>query len=201
MSGKNERLGDFKRRFVEKAHSLGKRKTVVGAGSVGRVGGDEHRKVGDTWTDSEGNEWEQKQGYRLKKGGVAVGLFARTCKSCKKPCTTSYDVDTWKRQSKCYHCQIEFELDLKGMRIGENGNKWNFWVKLQHLNEWMAMDKLSDEIIEEKSKEDDKKIWDHTMANMLANNEIAQTMEKNKKLTGGRAANKLTGDKHSPFND
>ena len=28
---------------------------------------EEHRKVGDKWIDSDGYEWEQKEGFRVKK--------------------------------------------------------------------------------------------------------------------------------------
>ena len=38
---------------------------------------EEHRKVGDKWTDSDGNKWEQKEGYRYKIPSMpSVGMFS-----------------------------------------------------------------------------------------------------------------------------
>ena len=69
------------------------RKIVVGDASVGR--GDTHREVGEKWTDSEGYEWEQKQGYRMKISKTpSIGMFPHQCKDCKKNCTTSFDKET-----------------------------------------------------------------------------------------------------------
>ena len=42
---------------------------------------------------------------------------------------------------RCYHCQLNFEVDLQSKKIGENGNKWQFWVKLEQLKRWIDMDK------------------------------------------------------------
>ena len=35
------------------------------------------------------------------------------CKDCSKPCTKSFDVDTYNRMDRCYNCQVQFEEDLK----------------------------------------------------------------------------------------
>ena len=78
----------------------------------------EHRKVGDKWTDSEGYEWEQKDGYQVKKGGSmpAVGMFNHQCRDCGKNCSPKmakpWDRDTFKADGRCYHCQLNYELDL-----------------------------------------------------------------------------------------
>ena len=85
------------------------------------------RKVGDKWTDSDGYEWEQKDGYKSKITKINVGIFSKVCNDCEKPCLKSFDKDTYNRMERCYSCQTTFELDLKFMRIGKNGNKW------QHL--------------------------------------------------------------------
>ena len=86
-----------------------------------------NREVGEKWTDSDGNEWEQMNGYRSKINRTPnVGMFSRRCKSCRKPCTKKFDVSTHNRMDRCYNCQMKFELDLKFMRVGENGNKCFF---------------------------------------------------------------------------
>ena len=39
------------------------------------------RQVGDKWTDSDGVEWEQKNGYKYKIPTMpSVGLFSKQCK-------------------------------------------------------------------------------------------------------------------------
>ena len=147
-----------------------------------------HRKVGDKWTDSDGVEWEQKQGYRMKLSKMpAVGMFDKVCKDCDSPCTTSYDKDTWKRMSRCYKCQVQFELDLQLLpenRIGENGNKWQFWVKLQALKRWEALDQEVEHYMQQKFDENDR-MFDKSVANAIANADVADKIKVNKKLTGG----------------
>ena len=115
------------------------------------------RKVGDKWTDSDGVEWEQRDGYRSKVSKVNVGMFSKQCKDCSKPCTKSFDVDTYGRMDRCYKCQTTFELDLKyesKNRIGKSGNKWQFWVKLQQLMRWDAIDEEIEQFMMNKFEKD-----------------------------------------------
>ena len=54
-----------------------------------QVGGysksDEKREVGDKWTDSDGNEWEQKDGYRTKNtSNIKHHSWDEKCSGCKK---------------------------------------------------------------------------------------------------------------------
>ena len=37
---------------------------------------EKHREVGDKWTDSEGYEWEQKEGFRVKSGGNMISSLS-----------------------------------------------------------------------------------------------------------------------------
>ena len=49
---------------------------------------EETRKVGDKWTDSDGYEWEQKNGFQVKSGNApAVGLFSKQFPDCKTICS------------------------------------------------------------------------------------------------------------------
>ena len=77
---------------------------------VGYSSQDEHRKVGDKWVDSEGYEWEQHNGYKVKNSSMpAKGMFDKVCKDCYSPCTKSFDKDTHIRMGRCYKCQVHFE--------------------------------------------------------------------------------------------
>ena len=150
-----------------------------------------HRKVGDKWVDSEGIPWEQKEGYRLK-GRLATSprrhySHDMKCKGCKQTCTTSYDKDTYKRMSRCYNCQVQFELDLQYLpenKIGENGNKWQFWLKLQALKRWEFIDNEANAMMMQKFDEDGR-LFDESVANAIANANVGDKIKFNKKITGG----------------
>ena len=127
------------------------------------------RKVGDVWTDDEGIKWEQRKGYKIKISGLpGVGVLGDQCKDCKKGIQKKgIHRDTYNRMGRCYYCQINFEIDLKSMKIGDNGNKWQFWVKLQQLMRWTDIDKEAEDIINEMSEQINP--FDKSVANALAN--------------------------------
>ena len=142
------------------------------------------RKVGDKWTDSDGKEWIQRDGYyESVKSTPNVGMFPHQCNDCKKNCDSlQVDKDTYKRYSRCYHCQLNWELDMKSFknRIGKNGNKWQFWVRLQELNRWIAGRKELEAWIDEQHELNKKKVYDMSVANAMANENVSMEINKNK---------------------
>ena len=139
------------------------------------------RDIGERWFDADGIEWEQRNGYVMKNpDGVKVG-FGDNCSVCGDLIKKGRDRDTYNRMKRCFGCQIDFEIDLKSMKIGNQGlNKWHFWVRLQEMNRW-------DSIIEEFEQwqlEIKEKNHTNIVDNALANNNIKQTIEENKRLTG-----------------
>jgi len=140
------------------------------------------RKVGDKWTDSEGDQWEQKNGYRSKISKLpGIGIIPHQCKDCNKNCDLQKrHKDTWMRMGRCFHCQLNFELDLKDMRIGHNGNKWQFWVKLQMLKRWETIDQEVQHLVFHNSE---VKHNDKALLNALANENQRETREKIKSNT------------------
>tara|TARA_B100001564_G_C20496843_1_gene604337 strand:+ start:325 stop:873 length:549 start_codon:yes stop_codon:yes gene_type:complete len=147
---------------------------------------EKHRSIGDTWTDSEGYEWEQKDGYQVKKGNTpAVGMFHQQCKDCDTNCSTEKrHKHTWVRYKRCYHCQMNFEIDLKTKRIGNSSNKWVFWVRLQNLKNMDAIEQEMVQWLEEKNKIEnlEDKPFDMSVANALANSNVDTSMKVNKRL-------------------
>ena len=139
------------------------------------------RKVGDTWTDEEGIKWEQKKGYKIKISKLPnVGVLGDQCKVCNKSIPKKgVHRDTYNRMSRCYHCQINFEVDLKSKKIGNKGTKWDFWVKLEQLKRWNDMDKEALEMITEMSEQDNP--FDLSVANAIAN----ENRKQFKKDAGG----------------
>ena len=134
---------------------------------VGYTPDEPRREVGDKWTDSDGNEWERRKGYNMKLNRLPkVGIFRYQCKACKKNCVKRIDIDTFKRMDRCYHCQINFEVDLKASKIGENNNKHYFWVKLMMLRRWKSIDKEIEDAVFHNS---DVKYNDKKLLNSLAN--------------------------------
>ena len=126
------------------------------------------RKIGEIWEDSEGIRWEQKKGYKIKVSKLpGVGIFGNQCSNCDKRITRGVHRDTYNRMGRCYHCQINFEVDLKSKKIGHNGNKWDFWVKLQQLKRWESIDREAEEIVNEMA--DEINPFDLSVANALAN--------------------------------
>ena len=80
--------------------------------------------------------------------------------------------------NRCYYCQIDFESELKGIKIGNRGNKWYFWVKLQKLKAWDSIDREIEQYVDERHKLNQKNPFDKTVANALANGEVDLSMGK-----------------------
>ena len=159
-----------------------------GKTQVGYSPTEETRKVGDTWTDSDGYKWEQKEGFRVKLSNTPARGIADRCKSCKSYCIKPWDKHYYSFHGKCRTCQLEWEEDLKWNkenRIGLEGNKWQYWKRLQELRNMEAIErdmaKEIDEISRIKNLEDNP--FDQSVANALANHEVDTSIKVNKKLT------------------
>ena len=147
-------------------------KIMVGNHSVGRV--EEERKVGDKWTDSDGVEWEQHQGYRSKVSRISRGI-ADNCSECEKYIVDKRDKIFYGKFGKCFPCQVDFEAKLMTYPI-----KWWAWSRLQKLRAWESIDKEALQYFDEKEKLQNKKIYDMSVANALANANVDMTIKKNK---------------------
>ena len=132
---------------------------------------EEKHEIGDKWTDSDGIEWEQKNGYRSKISKVTRGI-ADECSDCNKWITKGRDRDTYNRMGRCYYCQIDFEVDLKSK------GKWEDWIKEQEINRWETIIK---EVAELDKKNLENKWNDPSIANAMANSNVSMTIKKNTK--------------------
>jgi hypothetical protein len=78
---------------------------------------DGKREVGDVWTDENGFTWEQKDGYRIKKGKlnkVRTELNSELeCPSCEQAMTKRLDRKYFLLNGMCMDCSIEYENKLK----------------------------------------------------------------------------------------
>ena len=141
---------------------------------------EEVRNVGDKWTDSEGYEWEQKEGFRVKLSNTpAVGMFNHQCKDCGKNCSPKmakpWDRDCFKADGRCYYCQLDYEVDLKADRP----IRWFAYRRLKDLRNMEALEKDMIQWVDEMQKTKDKNPFDEKVANALANGEVEMSVNKN----------------------
>ena len=134
------------------------------------------REVGDIWTDEDGVKWEQKKGYKMKLTKTAnVGVFRAYCSSCEKGILKPWDKDTHKADGRCYHCQMNYELDLKF-------DKWIRWFAYRRLNELKNMESIEQDMIQwidELNKNRSKNPFDETLANAMSNHNVSMEIKKN----------------------
>ena len=140
---------------------------------------EEVRKVGDKWEDSDGNEWEQKEGYKLKIPKMpSVGMFSKQCKDCGTNCSPKtgkpWDRDCWKADGRCYYCQLDYEVELKTKPI-----RWFAYRRLKDLQNMESLEKDMIQWVDEMTKQREKNPFDEKVANALANGEVEMSVNKN----------------------
>ena len=141
---------------------------------------EETRKVGDKWVDSDGTPWEQKDGYqvkgRLATSDVTHQSWDNKCSGCKKLILKKWDKDTYKADGRCYHCQLNYELDLKF-------DSWLRWFAYRRLKDLKNMDAILADmekyIFEKYEFEKNEKIFDKSVANAMANSNVEMSIKKN----------------------
>jgi hypothetical protein len=152
-----------------------KNKTQIGYGDQET----KHRSVGDKWTDSDGYDWEQCDGYQVKSGGsMATRGIADNCSGCEKFISKPWDKDTYKADGRCYHCQLNYELDLKF----EAPIRWFAYRRLKDFQNMKSIEKELLQWIDENEKMLKENPFDKRVANALANGEVELTINKNKTM-------------------
>ena len=141
---------------------------------------DEKRKVGDKWVDADGIPWEQKDGYRVK-GRLATSdithqSWDKKCSDCESLIIKPWDRDTHKADGRCYHCQLNYELDLKF----DAPIRWFAYRRLKDFKNMIAIEKEMEQWVEEFTRIRKEKVFDKTVANALANANVSMEINKNK---------------------
>ena len=139
------------------------------------------RKVGDEWVDSDGTPWKQKDGYQVKGrlgvSGESHPDWNRKCSMCETLILKPWDKDTHKADGRCYHCQLNYELDLKF----DKPIRWFAYRRLKDFRNMKAIEKDMTQWVDEKEKLDKEKIFDMSVANAMANDIVEMSIKKNTK--------------------
>ena len=139
-----------------------------------------NRKIGERWIDSEGDEWEQKEGYRSKISTLGTHhSWDKKCSGCEKLILKKWDKDTYKADGRCYHCQLNYELDLQF----DKPIRWFAYRRLKDLNNMKSIEKEMIQWVDELDKKQKEKVFDKSVANALANSNVEMTINKNKTMT------------------
>ena len=142
-----------------------------------------NRKVGDTWTDAEGDQWEQKNGYRSKVTKLAAVGLGDKCSDCEKLIVKAWDKDVYKWNKRCYHCQIDYEAKFS-RRLEAEAPKTEYNKFLEgkfkkfkegYIKRW---EEENTEFVKELDKLENP--FDPKVANALANGNVEMTINKNK---------------------
>jgi hypothetical protein len=129
------------------------------------------RKEGERWTDGNGTDWEVVDGKRKQITKIPPRGFDK-CSECEKLILKQLDQDTYNRMHKCYHCQVNFELDLKAE------GKWHEWVWEQEQQRWTSVEEELQLILKD-MKDSSDQAFDPRVANAMANENVDMTIKKN----------------------
>jgi uncharacterized protein YeaO (DUF488 family) len=116
------------------------------------------REEGEEWEDHNGRKWKIQNGQRKQINKVPPRGIDK-CSDCKKLILKDIDQDTYNRMNRCYHCQINFEVDLKAE------GKWEDWVKEMEEKRWETILK---EYESEMELYKDSDPFDKSVANALS---------------------------------
>ena len=137
------------------------------------------RKVGDKWVDVDGTPWEQRNGYQVK-GRLATSdrthqSWDRKCSMCESLILKPWDKDTHKADGRCYHCQLNYELDLQF----DKPLRWFAYRRLKELQNMKSIEKEIIQWVDELEKQKQEKIYDMSVANAMANANVEMSIKKN----------------------
>ena len=134
------------------------------------------REEGEKWTDANGHEWVKENNQRKQITKMPARGFDK-CKDCEKLILKNLDQDTYNRMQRCYHCQIDFEADLK------EKNKWKDWVMGLEKERWESIEKEL-KIIFKEMKEQSEKQLDTDVAFAVGNQAQQKSRDEIKRETG-----------------
>ena len=146
---------------------------------VGYSKTEQKRKIGERWTDSDGKEWEQKNGYIASIKKTPNAGLGDQCSDCKSLIVKPWDKEIFKFNDRCYYCQIDFEAELKGVeKFNEWKEKQDKRIKEQYIEQFEKENEELIKQIEKMRKEGNP--FDTKVANAMTNENVSMTIKKNK---------------------
>ena len=158
---------------------------------VGYEKTEQKRKIGERWFDSDGKEWEQKNGYIASIKKTPNAGLGDQCSDCKSLIIKPWDKEIFKFNNRCYYCQIDFEAGLKktvDMTNDVGKDKSGDFINWKKNQDKRIKEKYIDEF-EKENKELIKQIekmrkegnpFDTKVAMAMANENVSMTIKKNK---------------------
>ena len=142
---------------------------------VGYSSQNEKREIGDKWVDSDGNHWEQKDGYRTKNtSDIVHHSWDKKCSGCEKLIVKPWDRDIFKADGRCYHCQMNYEIDLKA----DKPLRWFAYRRMKDLINMESLEKEMIQWVDELTEQRKKNPFDEKVANAIANGEVDIQLNK-----------------------
>ena len=146
---------------------------------VGYEKTEQKREIGDRWFDSDGKEWEQKNGYIASIKKTPNAGIGDQCSDCKSLIVKPWDKDIFKWNDRCYYCQIEFEAVLKTSgKYDEWNEKQDKRIKENYIEEFEKENKEFIKELEKMRKSDNP--FDTKVANAMSNENVSMTIKQNK---------------------
>jgi ribosomal protein L37AE/L43A len=106
------------RKMLDGTHRT-QNKTTVGFSDADKVAKQNTKRTpGEVWTEN-GEEWEQRDGFKIKKGKMdeirqlIANKMPTECPKCNNPMTKRLDEKFWKLEKHCFDCQVDFEHNLR----------------------------------------------------------------------------------------
>ena len=145
---------------------------------VGYTPEEVERKLGEKWTDSDGDGWEQKDGFKVNHTKFANrGIADHRCSDCEKYIVKPWDKEIFKFNDRCYYCQIKFEAELK------TSGKFDEWKESQdkRIKEdyIKAFEKENEELVKEIANLENP--FDTKLVNAMSNANVTMEINKNTK--------------------
>jgi hypothetical protein len=135
-----------------------------------------NRKVGERYFDHDDREWEKTNYGRTSVSKLPNVGLGDNCKSCKSLILKPWDKDTYKADGRCYHCQLNYELDLQF----DAPIRWFAYRRLKDFKNMKSIEKDMEQWIDELEKRNKENPFDETIANALANGEVEMSFKQNK---------------------
>ena len=102
----------------------------------------ERKKVGDSWKDENGYEWEQKDGYKVRHGKMdEARKYLQSFPNCSKEtctCTTPSraDLKMKKFHGMCLDCVVDMEHEIR-IKGGDAWEKYENKKIYENAKSWM----------------------------------------------------------------